>query len=65
MIDIISFIKQYVRKHSIVSSLITKIKNINFASSQEWQDTKPNTAGTNGFIVKNEISMPEKNIDYK
>lgn len=36
MVDIISHIKLYVREHSTVSICITKIKNINFASTLEW-----------------------------
>lgn len=66
MVDIISLIKLNVgRKHSTMFTLITKIKNVNFASSQEWQDTVSNTRGMDRFIVRNKINMAEKNIDLK
>ena len=65
MADIISLIKLYVGKHSTMFTLITKIKNVNFASSQEWQDTMSNPRGMDRFIVRNKINMAEKNIDLK
>lgn len=45
MVDIISHIQLNVRKHSIISTLIMKIKNINFASSQGWQDAVSKPSG--------------------
>lgn len=65
MVDIISLIKLNVGKHSTMSTLITKIKNVNFASSPEWQDIVSNPGGMDRFIVRNKINMEEKNIDLK
>lgn len=44
---------------------MTKIKNINFASSQDWRDTVPNPAGTNKFVVRSKINMAEYGLKMK
>lgn len=44
---------------------MTKIKNINFASSQDWQDTVPNPAGTDKVVVRSKINMTEYGLKTK
>lgn len=44
---------------------MTKIKNINFASSQDWQDTVPNPAGTDKFVVRSKINVTEYRLQMK
>ena len=64
MIDIISLVQLYMRK-CVLSTLITKIKHKNFASSQEGQDIVPNPEETDGFIVRSKINMVAKSINKK
>lgn len=64
MIDIISLVQLYMRK-CVLSTLITKIKHNNFASSQEGQGIVPNPEETDGFLVRSKINMVAKNINKK